>query len=269
MRIASLQPSITITLQSLNRLDTLCAITKYCLEALPKLGPRNLPVLHDSWTADTAEILATNPTLVVASVPYRMESLAAILKSGLPVLALAPHSLADIYADTRLIASLVDARPEAESLIAHMQQHITAATQSTSHIGPKPLVYCEEWGKPMIHSQPWVAELVAAAGGRFLGEPGTHTTSEAIAAADPDVLLFAWCGAGDRVPLAKVIAQRNWSTLKAVQSGNVHCIPDEYLNTPAVTLLEGLACIAAATHPTLFPRHSRLVTLTPEPICLD
>ena len=39
----------------------------------------------------------------------------------------------------------------------------------------RPLVYCEEWGKPLILSQTWVAELVEAAGGRFFGQPGKHT----------------------------------------------------------------------------------------------
>jgi iron complex transport system substrate-binding protein len=261
MRIASLQPSITLTLAALDRLDALCAITKYCLEALPELAARNLPILHDSWSADTTEILATHPDLVIASVPYRMESLAAILKSGLPVLALAPHSLADIYADTRLIAAHVQADPE--PLIAHMQAAIAATRIRTAHISPaeRPLVYCEEWGKPLIHSQHWVAELVEAAGATFLGTPGSHTTPEEVAAADPDVLLFAWCGAGDRVPLDRVIAQRNWHSLRAVREGRVHCIPDEYLNTPAPRLLEGLACIAAAAHPTLYPSHPRLVIL--------
>jgi iron complex transport system substrate-binding protein len=261
VRIASLQPSITLTLAALDRLDALCAITKYCLEALPELTARNLPILHDSWTANTTEILAAQPDLVIASVPYRMESLAAILKSGLPVLALAPHSLADIYADTRLIAAHVHADPE--PLIANMQQTIAATRARTEHLVPAepPLVYCEEWGKPLIHSQHWVAELVEAAGATFLGAPGSHTTPEEIAAADPDVLLFAWCGAGDRVPLDRVIAQRNWQTLRAVRESRVHCIPDEYLNTPAPTLLEGLACIAAAAHPTLHPPHPRLITL--------
>jgi iron complex transport system substrate-binding protein len=261
MRIASLQPSITLTLAALDRLDALCAITKYCLEALPELAARNLPILHDSWTADTAEILAARPDLVIASVPYRMESLAAILKSGLPVLALAPHSLADIYADTRLIAAHVSADPE--PLIARMQTAIAATRARTEHLMHRPLVYCEEWGKPLIHSQHWVAELVEAAGARFLGTPGSHTTPEDVAAADPDVLLFAWCGAGDRVPLDRVIAQRNWHKLRAVRESRVHCIPDEYLNTPAPTLLEGLACIAAAAHPTLHPPHPRLITLEP------
>ncbi len=233
MRIASLQPSITLTLAALNRLDALCAITKYCFEALPELAARNLPILHDSWTADTTEILAAKPDLVIASVPYRMESLAAILKSGLPVLALAPHSLADVYADTRLIAAQVHADPE--PLIARMQGTIAGTRDRTEHISPtqRPLVYCEEWGKPLIHSQHWVAELVEAAGARFLGTPGSHTTPEEVAAADPDVLLFAWCGAGDRVPLDRVITQRNWHELRAVRNRRVHCIPDEFQQHPS------------------------------------
>lgn len=274
MRIASLQPSITLTLAALDRLDSLCAVTKYCVEAIPELAGRNLPILSDSWSFDRISgpdkpgnleaLLAARPSLVIASVPYRIESLAAILKSGLPVLALAPHSLADIYADIRLIAAHVHFDPE--PLVLRMQSTIAATQARTAHVPPaeRPLVYCEEWGKPLIHSQPWVAELVEAAGARFFGTPGAHTTPEAVAAADPDVLLFAWCGAGDRVPLDRVIAQRNWLTLRAVCNARVHCIPDEYLNTPAPTLLEGLACVAAAVDPSLHPSHPRLITLARE-----
>ena len=261
MRIASLQPSITITLAALNKLDALCACTKYCLEALPELATRTPHILHDSWTANTEEILATKPDLVLASIPYRMESLAAILKSGLPVLTLAPHSLADIYKDIRLIAAVVDAQPEAESLIAEMQFALKATRNRSERRTQTPIVYCEEWGKPLIHSQSWVAELVEIAGGRYLGEPGAHTTAEVIAEADPDVLLFSWCGAGNRVPLERVIAQRNWHHLKAVQERRVFCIPDQFLNTPAHTLLQGLACIAATTHPDFNPPHPDLIQL--------
>ena len=260
MRIVSLQPSITIVLAALNRLDHLCACTKYCLEVLPELAKQNLPILHDSWTASTDEILATHPDLVLASVPYRMESLAAILKSGLPVLALAPHSLADIYKDIRLIAAVVAAQSAAEVIIDEIQSTI-AATRKRSEGAYTPVVYCEEWGKPLIHSQHWVAELVEAAGGRYLGIPGAHTTPEEIAAADPDVLLFAWCGAGSRVPLARVIDQRSWQSLKAVRERRVFCIPDQYLNTPAPTLLEGLACIASAIHPERHQPHPHLLQL--------
>ena len=262
MRIASLQPSITLTLAAIGKLDYLCACTKYCIEAQPSLAARNLTILHDSWTANTDEILAAKPDLVIASVPYRMESLAAILKSGLPVLTLAPHNLNDIYNDIRLIAAVVNAYGEGEALVARMKSAIEMTHQRSVARTQTPLLYCEEWGKPLIHSQRWVAELVEAAGGRYLGEPGTHTTPEAIAEADPDVLLFAWCGAGDRVPLEKVIAQRDWHHLRAVRERRVFCIPDEFLNTPGPTLLEGLASIAAATHPDLYPPHPRTIRLS-------
>lgn len=262
MRIASLQPSVTLTLHALGRLDFLCAHTRYCTEALPELAERGLPVLHDSWTADTAEILATKPTLVVASVPYRMESLAAILKTSMPVLALAPHSLADVFSDIRLLARLTDAAPEGEALVASMEAALAHHQQQTLGL-PRPRVYCEEWGKPLIRSQHWVAELVEAAGGEFLGTPGAHTDAETIAVADPDVLAFAWCGAGDRVPLAKIVQQRGWHNLRAVRQGRVFCVPDEWLNTPAHTLMTGLACLGAAMHPEIFARPERLVRLSP------
>lgn len=260
MRISSLQPSISVTLKHLGKLETLCACTKYCLDVVPELANLNIPVLHDSWTANTAEILATKPDLVIASVPYRMESLAAILKSGLPVLALAPHTLADIYNDTRILANLVQASQAGETLISQMQAKIANVSKDAAKL-PNKKIYCEEWGNPLIHSQGWVAELIAAAGGHFVGTPGAHTDPETIAAEDPEVLLFAWCGAGDRVPLARVIEQRNWQHLRAVQNKNVFCIPDEYLNTPAITLLDGLTCIAHTLHPQLFPTHPRLIRL--------
>ncbi len=184
LRVAALQPSISIILDRLGALDTLVACTRYCVEAVPALAQRSLSVVKDSWSCTTEEILAANPGLVLASVPYRMESLAALLKSGCPVVTLAPHALADIYGDIRLIGSIVHRVEAAESLVAEMQSEI-AATRARTADGSRPVVYCEEWGKPLIHSQPWVAELVEAAGGQFLGDAAKQTSSEAIAAADP------------------------------------------------------------------------------------
>ena len=83
MRIASLQPSVTLTLDTLGRLDVLCAHTKYCLEVLPDLAKLSLPILADSWTTTTDELTKVAPNLVIASVPYRLESLAAILKAAI------------------------------------------------------------------------------------------------------------------------------------------------------------------------------------------
>jgi iron complex transport system substrate-binding protein len=252
LRIASLQPSISITLDSLGCLDSLVACTKYCVDAVPALKNTPVHVIQDSWSASTDEILAANPNLVLASVPYRMESLAAILKAGCAILTLAPHCLADIYTDTVLLGRLVDRAAAAETLIQTMQAEIEAIRSRASQAATRPLVYCEEWGKPLIHSQRWVAELVEAAGGRNFGTPGVTTTADAVRAADPDVLIFAWCGAGDRVPMEKIARQRGWENMRAVQERLAFCVPDEWLNTPAPTLLHGLHALAAAIQPEIF-----------------
>ena len=252
MKIISLQPSVSIILDHLGCLDTLAACTKYCLEAVPALRERNLPIVHDSWSTKAEELLPVRADLIIVSVPYRQESLTAILKAGQPVLALAPHTITDIYADIKLIASVVNAAAKGEAVIAEMQAAIEAVRAQTRNIASPPLVHCEEWGKPLIHSQQWVAELVEIAGGKFLGIPGATTTPEAIAACSPDVILAAWCGAGIRVPLEKIIAQRNWEHLPAVRDRRVYCIADELLNTPAPNLINGLHALARALHPDLF-----------------
>jgi iron complex transport system substrate-binding protein len=260
MRIVSLQPSVSITLERLGCLDSLVACTRYCLEALPALRERKLSIVQDSWTTTTDELSALEPNLVIASVPYRNESLAAILKAGFPVLALAPHSISDIYNDIRLIASLVNARAGGEEIIASMQNSIAETDSLVRPLAHRPRVYCEEWGKPLIHSQNWVKELVEAAGGEFLGAPGAVTTAESIAEADPDVIVMAWCGAGDRVPLERTVEKRSWRSLRAVRNGHVFCITDELLNTPAPTLIGGLQALATAIHPEVFgiPHHPGL-----------
>jgi iron complex transport system substrate-binding protein len=125
-------------------------------------------------------------------------------------------------------------------------------------------VYAEEWGKPLIHSQPWVAELVEAAGGAFVGAPGAHTDAESVAAASPDVILAAWCGAGNRVPLEKIVRDRSWADLPAVQNRHVFCIDDELLNTPAPTLIGGLHAILWALHPEHFPAAPGIRQIAPD-----
>jgi iron complex transport system substrate-binding protein len=253
-RIACLQPSATATLVRLGQLHRIAACTKWCRDICPEIANSGATVISDSWSAKADEILSCNPDLVIASVPYQLEALAQILKAAVPFLALAPKSLADIYADITLIARVVGAEDRGAALVREMESAIqdvrSLADRRAS--GNRPRVFCEEWGKPVIHSQAWVAELVEAAGGEFVGNPGSKTTVESIEAADPDVIIASWCGVGDRVPLEKLVAQRGWQNLRAVRSGRVFCINDEYLNTPAHTLLAGLRALASAIHPEIF-----------------
>ena len=252
-RIVSLQPSVTVSLLDLGLLDHLVACTRYCADACPEVVDGSRVIVSDSWTAQAAQILAAKPDLVLASVPYQLAAVGEILKAGVRFLGLAPRTLADIYTDIAAIAGVLGEPDRGDNVIGMMQARIAEVRARTTH-APSMKVFCEEWGKPILISQPWVAELVQAAGGEFVGTPAASITAEEIAAARPDVILAAWCGAGDRVPLEKIVEQRHWQELPAVLCQRVFCINDELLNTPASTLLAGLDAIAWAMHPDMFEK---------------
>jgi iron complex transport system substrate-binding protein len=256
-RVVCLQPSATVILNAIGYLDRIVACTRYCSDVCPEVANSGRLIIADSWTAQSQQILQARPDLVIAAVPYQEKAVVEILKAGIRFLGLAPKTLADIYTDIATIAGSVGASQRGEAVIADMQREIEsirAQVDSHENRNKRPVVFCEEWGKPLIASQRWVAELVEAAGGTFMGAPGAHTSAESVIAQRPDVIVAAWCGAGDRVPLKKIVHDRGWEHLPAVRDGRVYCVRDELLNTPAPTLIQGLRALAAAIHPGSFPQ---------------
>jgi len=257
-RVVCLQPSATATLAGLGLLSRVVACTRWCLDVCPEVAEYKPVIVEDSWTARSGEILGAKPDLVIAAVPYQEKALAEILKARIRLLALAPRTLSDISGDIATVARTLGAEERGQEIILKMQAEITRVREIAARAARRPRVFCEEWGKPIIRSQQWVAELVDAAGGEFVGSPGRQATPEEVGASDADVIVCAWCGAGDRVPLEKIVSQRGWESLSAVNQRRVYCVPDEFLNTPALTLLEGLKALAWAIHPELFPRPGRV-----------
>jgi len=250
-RVVSLQPSATSTLAALGLLDTVVACTKYCVDVCPEVRGRTL--IADSWSAQAEQIVAAAPDLVIASVPYQLEAVAEILKAGIRFLGLAPRTLADIFTDISSIAGVMGVPERGFQVVSDMQREFESIRTQAGSAGSRPRVFAEEWGKPIIASQQWVAEIVEMAGGKFIGDPGGKCTPEQVTSANPDVFLAAWCGAGDRVPLEKIVAARDWFGLEAVRRGRVYCISDELLNTPGPSLVRGAYAVAHALHPELFP----------------
>ena len=248
-RVVCLQPSATLTMRDIGLLDRVVACTKYCADVCPEVADGSRRLVSDSWTAQADEIRAAQPDLVVASVPYQAEAVVEVLKAGVRFLGFAPRTLSDIYRDIAALAGIMGVPERGDQVIRDMQTAIEEIRVACTGTASKPRVFCEEWGKPLIASQPWVAELVEIAGGLFVGEPGKTTSAEEVAQSSPDVLLAAWCGAGNRVPLGKIVEQRGWNNLPAVRDARVFCINDELLNTPASNLVQGLRAIAWALHP--------------------
>ncbi len=259
-RVVSLQPSATQILAELGLSERIVACTKWCAEVCPEIVRGGRTIVADSWTAKSSEVLAARPDLVIAAVPYQVSAVAEIMKAGVPFLGLAPRTLADIYGDIAKIAGIMGATEQGAALIARMQTAIEAVRQRARRESPapwhghnpRPLVFCEEWGKPIIASQRWVKELVEVAGGEFLNEPGSKPSAQEIHDAEPDVIVLSWCGAGNRVPLEKIVRERGWNAMVEDSLCRVYCVSDELLNTPGPALIKGLHALASAIQPEIF-----------------
>ena len=205
-----------------------------------------LPRVGDCWAGDPGEIAKLRPTLLVGSVPFNPEMLARLLELGAPLLAMNPRSLADVYADIRLLGGIVG-RPAAAARVARgLRRGLEAIAADAKRRAAgaarrfaRPRVYCEAWPHPRISSPPWVAELVTIAGGTPVLPPGQKVTDEQVAAAAPDVIVLAWAATGAKAEPRRALENRAWRDVPAVRNRRVFVVRDELLNTPAPILVRG------------------------------
>ena len=81
-RIVCLEPGATVILAAIDELDCVVVCTEYCADMVPELYARQARFLPIPGPANTEEIVATRPDLVIASVPYLEDAVIQILKSG-------------------------------------------------------------------------------------------------------------------------------------------------------------------------------------------
>ena len=80
-RVVCLQPSATVILAAIGRLDRVVACTKYCADVCPEVRSGGRVLVADSWTAQSQQIIAARPDLVIAAVPYQEKAVVEILKA--------------------------------------------------------------------------------------------------------------------------------------------------------------------------------------------
>ena len=56
-RVVCLQPSATVILAAIGRLDRVVACTRYCADVCPEVKSGGRAIIADSWTAQSGQIL--------------------------------------------------------------------------------------------------------------------------------------------------------------------------------------------------------------------
>jgi len=239
-RIVSLAPSITSILLELGAGRELVGVSKWCKD-VADVGRR--PQVGDCWKMDIEEVMRLKPTMLIGSVPFAPDTVAKLLAQPVTFVAINPRSLADIQRDIRILGRMVNRAANAEKLIRNMEQVFRAVAKAAhaKSAGKRPRVYCEAWPKPRISSPPWVAELVAIAGGKMVVTPGQRVTDEEVAAAKPDIIVLAWAATGNKAKPASASRNPAWQNVPAVRNGRVFVVRDELLNTPGPPLMKGAA----------------------------
>jgi len=234
-RIVSLAPSATSILCSIGAKKHLVGVTKWCADVAPIAG---LPKLGDCWHMQSVDsILALRPTLVIGSVPYRTETVAALLQHPLNFLAMNPRTLVDIDNDIRLLAGIVGRAKEGDRLIRTMRQTFDRIADRA--LSPRVRVYCEAWPNPRISSPPWVAEIVRISGGIMTVPAGAKITDQQVADAQPEVIVLAWAAAKNQSRISQAYKVTAWHNLAAIRNRQVYVLRDEWLNTPGPPLMRG------------------------------
>ncbi len=219
------------------------AVYEVDAEALQKLEPGVI------LTQDQCEVCAVSLADVERAV-------CTWVGSAPQIVSLRPHTMADVYADILRVAAALRRPAEGEALVQRMQARISAIATAVAD-QPKPRLAFIEWIDPPMSGGHWMPELIDAAGATNLfGETGASSpwiTWDAVAAADPDVILVAPCGYDIPVTAREMdvlAGNAVWQGLRAVREGRVFVADgNAYFNRPGPRLVESAEIFAEILHP--------------------
>jgi iron complex transport system substrate-binding protein len=187
-----------------------------------------------------------------------------LLGRPVPVVSLAPTSLADLWRDILAVAAATGTLPRGREIVARLQARCRSiacrvAALARSAVSP-PRVAVVEWLDPPMAAGNWVPELVSLAGGSdVLGRSAGHSHWigwEDVVRADPDVVILAPCGFTRDRTVREATNAAVWSTLaplRATREGRLFVVDGHHLlNRPGPRLVDSLEVLAELLHPGRF-----------------
>jgi iron complex transport system substrate-binding protein len=293
MRVCSFVPAATSIIYELGLQDLLCGVTFECPAEADK--PRVVRSALEGQQLTSAEIdrLASDaaregrslysidldllrrlaPDLIITQSvcdvcqigTSSVERAIAGLDRAPRIIALAPHTLEDVYSDCRAIAGALGHEEAAGVLLARLQQRTDAVLDRLrAHRAPLRRVLVLEWLDPLYNCGHWIPYQIAQAGGvDMLANPGGYSVPlawERVRRYDPEVIVAAPCGFGIarvRQEVDALARQPGWAELAAA-TGHVYLAGADLFTRPSATLVDGIELLAALFHPALFDVPARL-----------
>jgi iron complex transport system substrate-binding protein len=289
MRICSLLPSVTEVLFALGLEDSIFGVTHECdfppaaakKAALlqPRLDPHapaaeidrrvgELLAYGEGVYAVRDDLLREiEPDLIItqdlchvcAASPDDLATALTKLRKRPRILALTPHTLADVWDDIRRIGAATHTEATANVLVEKLSARVDAVRAATHALPRRPRVACIEWLDPLFNAGHWVPEMVEYAGGidvlAHAGNPSVRISRQQLIDARPDILVAMPCGYG--VPrAAREACESAWllscRKTPALASGAIFAVDaNSYFSRSGPRLADGVALLAHILHPDL------------------
>jgi iron complex transport system substrate-binding protein len=155
--------------------------------------------------------------------------------------------------DIRTVAAATGTRDAALDLVARQRARIDSVRTAVKGAA-RPTVAAIEWLDPVFTAGHWTPQLIELAGGiDVLGFPGEHseqTTWEAVAAAQPEIVVCMPCGYDAARSLEEAHAFAD--PLRSVGARRVVAVDAAaYFSRPGPRLVDGLELLGHVLHPEL------------------
>jgi len=252
-RLVSLAPSTTELVFALGAGELL--VGRSSADDYPPAS--GVPVVGDFGVPNAEALIRLKPTLVLLTGTEPDSSGRLLETLGLSTFTVRAGTLDELVRSTLDLGQRLGRREEAASLAARLREAARAAAARAEAVGgAAPRVYVEVWHDPLttVGRTSFVADLIRACGGVNLFDgvetPYFATSSEAVIAADPDVIIVP--GMNGVAP--DVESRQGWGGIAAVRAGRVYSrIDPALLFRPGPRTVEGLKALSKILFPEAHP----------------
>ncbi|MBI2440961.1 MAG: ABC transporter substrate-binding protein [Lentisphaerae bacterium] len=270
-RIISLAPNLTEIICAVGAGAALVGRTSAC--DYPPEIVKTVPVIGGFGAPNLEELLKSKPTLILDIALEDETTAKLIAQLGIRRARVPCAKLDDIPTAILTIGRLAQVEPAATSLAERIAAKVAERREAlAAHKAagqPVPTVFAEIWGDPLmtVGRNSFVAELIALAGGRNLGDEVADkdyfpVASEWVIARDPDIILCLYPIAGgsaqnpEEAAVKRLAARTGFSQIKAVRAGRVYgAFDNNLILRPGPRVLEGIEALQECIQPSenLYP----------------
>jgi ABC-type Fe3+-hydroxamate transport system substrate-binding protein len=247
-RVICLVPSVTDTVFALGSGDDVVAISDYT--TYPPAALKK-PSIGSLVKPSIETILSFHPDLVVGTnIPGSTETATQLKSVGVPVYLVDPQGLPGILRSVKSVGEALNRVPQAEALNATLSRRIAAVKARTAG-KPAPRVLVPIWYDPIITvgKHAFISEIIEAAGARSVTDDlipdWPQISLEAVIARAPQALLLI---RGGKVSIDTLQKRPGWSSLPAIQKGNVYYV-ESGIQEPSPVAIDALEELAREFHP--------------------